>query len=649
MPTHSCFWLFKRAGVHRQPLPLVTFGLLCRSLVFGLILFGGMAPPAPAATPFVHETVDDIGNVGEHVSLALDADGNPHISYYDATQADLKYAVRLGGVWSVETVDPVDLSGQYTSIALDSQGRPHISYHQADSGSVRYATKSGGVWSIETLEGGLTLDGITTSIALDDQDNPRISYYRAVGADLRFAQKNSGVWSFETVDSGGDVGLYSSLALDDHGNPRIAFWDVTGSDLRIAEWRNGWSKRLVDGLFSAVGEYASLAVDNAANPHMSYYAALGPLMYATRLQDNTWTQETVDGTGDNVFTSIELDSQGHVYISYVRANENVSLATNKSGIWRLETVESGQYLGSSLALDAQDNPMVAYYDADFGALKYADSAVHLLAPNGGETWPVGADRTVTWSGAGRVDVLLSTDGGQTFDVVADDVTGNSVPIQVPHTPSRFAVVQVRRDEPFSTSQSDSLFTIETDIALLQMKAVATPEGGAHVSWSTDPGPDDLAGYRLDRRSLSGTWQTLVELSRTTSFVDALATPGSEYRLWGINGLGQEFVLGEVHFGVARSLAAWPLPYSTGAAERPLSISYAIYGRLGDAQGDVTVALYDARGRVVRTLARGSHTQGSHFVTWDGRDARGRRLPAGTYFLRSLSAHHVETLKVVLTP
>jgi hypothetical protein len=50
-----------------------------------------------------------------------------------------------------------------------------------------------------------------------------------------------------------------------------------------------------------------------------------------------------------------------------------------------------------------------------------------------------------------------------------------------------------------------------------------------------------------------------------------------------------------------------------------------------AAGPARLALYDVHGRRVRTLFDGARAEGPHEVSWDGRDDRGGRLPAGVYF------------------
>ena len=47
-----------------------------------------------------------------------------HISYYDVTNGDLKYAVKNAGAWSLETVDATGDVGSHTSIAVDAQDNP---------------------------------------------------------------------------------------------------------------------------------------------------------------------------------------------------------------------------------------------------------------------------------------------------------------------------------------------------------------------------------------------------------------------------------------------------------------------------------------------------------------------------------------------
>jgi flagellar hook assembly protein FlgD len=43
-------------------------------------------------------------------------------------------------------------------------------------------------------------------------------------------------------------------------------------------------------------------------------------------------------------------------------------------------------------------------------------------------------------------------------------------------------------------------------------------------------------------------------------------------------------------------------------------------------------IYDAAGRLVRTIRDGSYTAGAYSAIWDARDGRGALVGAGVYFL-----------------
>ena len=50
-----------------------------------------------------------------------------------------------------------------------------------------------------------------------------------------------------------------------------------------------------------------------------------------------------------------------------------------------------------------------------------------------------------------------------------------------------------------------------------------------------------------------------------------------------------------------------------------------------ADGDATLAIYDARGGYVSTLVQGTLAAGRYIATWDGRDRDGHAMPSGLYF------------------
>jgi flagellar hook assembly protein FlgD len=62
---------------------------------------------------------------------------------------------------------------------------------------------------------------------------------------------------------------------------------------------------------------------------------------------------------------------------------------------------------------------------------------------------------------------------------------------------------------------------------------------------------------------------------------------------------------------------------------------------------VRVSVFDVAGRQIRTLEDRSVPAGWHAVQWDGRDASGRAVAAGIYFVRLRGDGVDETGKVTL--
>ena len=63
--------------------------------------------------------------------------------------------------------------------------------------------------------------------------------------------------------------------------------------------------------------------------------------------------------------------------------------------------------------------------------------------------------------------------------------------------------------------------------------------------------------------------------------------------------------------------------------------------------NVTLAIYDVRGRFVRSLIQAMQLPGNYSVLWDGKDQNGTRLPSGIYFYRLKAGKTIKTKKLLL--
>ncbi len=172
-----------------------------------LSLFSLVATVHVAAQPSTGKwhitTIDSVGNLpgwtGRCTSLAIDANGYPHISYYDYTTDALKYAYRdATGQWHTETVDSGDNVQGHISIALDANGYPHISYQDINL-ALKYAYQDAVGWHTTTID----IAASDNSIALDANGYPHISYHDNTNGDLKYAYQDAVGWHIATVDSGG--------------------------------------------------------------------------------------------------------------------------------------------------------------------------------------------------------------------------------------------------------------------------------------------------------------------------------------------------------------------------------------------------------------------------------------------------------------
>jgi|GEM_PF-1101409 len=313
----------------------------------------------------------DDGDLGRFNSLVA-VNGNPAISYYDATGKDLRFVRSTdanGGGWGLPLIlDSTDDVGAGTSMAmaniggdiftvdtrstLDTAddtvrvtataniGTPSIAYHDTTTGDLKYVVSynaNGSDWAQPVVvRTGVNAGRHLNLLVVDDI--PAIAYYDNATDDLKYIRASNPAGLTHSLRDPG-TGL---LLLNPSDNQTIT---VLESTLVFA---SAWGAPVTLDSSGDVGQFPSLAIVNGqplttkGTPAVSYYDATGANLKYVRSEDSTgltWgVPLTLQSTGDVGRASTLLMADGVPAISYYDATDGdlefISLS-DASGYTRL--------------------------------------------------------------------------------------------------------------------------------------------------------------------------------------------------------------------------------------------------------------------------------------------------------------------------
>lgn len=161
-------------------------------------------------TTWAISTIVSTNDVGRYPSLALNPTTNTlAIGFEDTTLGHFKFAEQGAGGWTITTVDSATKQGGgYISMAFNG-GNPAMSYYDAFNADLKYAERSSrGKWTATTVAA-KNSQGLYTDLAFTyDTNQPAIVYYNKTQDSIVLGYRTAGgTWNFETQITGGGRNL----------------------------------------------------------------------------------------------------------------------------------------------------------------------------------------------------------------------------------------------------------------------------------------------------------------------------------------------------------------------------------------------------------------------------------------------------------
>jgi hypothetical protein len=209
---------------------------------------------------------------------------------------------------------------------------------------------------------------------------------------------------------------------------------------------------------------------------------------------------------------------------------------------------------------------------------------------------------------------------------------------------------------FWVSAPDSGYSVDnlapaTPLSLAGWQSVSP--AGLSLSWRSN-GEPDLWGYAVYRGSsegfVPGPGNQIAALQDTSSFDgDWTWDGGYYYKVSAVDLHGNESPYALLSPESVTGAGGSPVPsaaYLGQSCPNPFRHSTRIAFGLAETT-EISLAVYDVSGRLVRVLAEGRRGPNSYEVEWDGTNARGERVASGVYFYHLEAGGRTHIRKAVL--
>ena len=319
------------------------------------------------------QQVDAGWSVNVPLEAKVDADGFFHIGYFETVNDRLRHATNRSGSWVVRESDQSVNCWRELHLGTDAAGRAYLSAYTVDEDDLWFVADLGDAWRVRQVDPGGDIS-YSLSIALDDNDQPHAGMINgAVYSDHVFhATKVGGTWRATVVEDGIDAWIEQDTAVDSAGRPHIA-WQSEGEDVYYSVLKdNQWQTELLDN-DTGVGYDMNLVLDADDNAHL-LYANDWPyeLFYATN-KSGAWQIQEVDSLAYNPTTaSLAIGTDGRPHVAYYMYGD-LYYATYRWGQWRPEIVAVDSVRGDqmSLLLTGDNQPVIVYGEGNYPNLRVA--------------------------------------------------------------------------------------------------------------------------------------------------------------------------------------------------------------------------------------------------------------------------------------